>query len=145
MLPLHGQASHSDRKGSQCRTTAWVPINGSAIEHVPNRKTEKTHLRIVQVIQSLLVRGIRFLQVVHHQVAVAQAAPSLPVGRVQLQDVLKVLNCLGELFLGTEDAGDRVHGLDRPLIVTQRLFVGVHRAIQVAHQFSQVTCKEQSQ
>jgi hypothetical protein len=101
--------------------------------------TIATHFGVAKMVQSLLVGGICLLQVVHHQVTVTQATPGLTAGRIQLQDVLEVLNSLGELFLSAQDARDGVHGGDRPLIVTQSLLVSIHRAIKVAHQFGQAT------
>jgi hypothetical protein len=97
------------------------------------------------VVQSLLVGGIGFLQVIHHQVTVTQAAPGLTAGWIQLQDILEILDGLGELLLGAQDARDGVHGGDRPLVVAQSLFVRIHRTIEVTHQFSQATYKPHSQ
>ena len=93
------------------------------------------------MVQSLLVGGIGLLQVIHHQVTVAQATPGLAAGRVQFQDILKVLNGLGELLLGAQDARDGVHGRDGPLIVAQRLFIRIHSTVKVAHEFSQAAYK----
>jgi len=96
-----------------------------------------THLGIAQVIQSLLVGSISLLQIIHHQVTVAQATPGLAAGGIQFQDILKVLDGLGELLLGAQDARDGIHGGDGPLVVAQRLFIRVHSTVKVAHEFSQ--------
>lgn len=97
------------------------------------------------MVQGLLVGGICLLQVIHHQVTVTQATPGLTAGGIQLQDILEILDGLGKLFLGAQDARDGVHGRDRPLVVAQSLFVRIHRTIEVTHQFSQATYKPYSQ
>lgn len=99
------------------------------------------HLGIAQVIQSLLVGGIGLLQIIHHQVTMAQTTPGLAAGRVQFQDILKVLDGLGELLLGAQDARDGIHGRDGPLIVAQCLFIRIHGTVKVAHEFSQAAYK----
>lgn len=81
------------------------------------------------------------MQVIHHQMAVTQAAPGLSIGRIQLEDILQVLDRFGELLLGAKNARDGVHSGDRPLVVTQGLFVRSHGAIKISHQFSQAPFK----
>ena len=71
----------------------------------------------------------------------AQATPSLSTARIQLQDVLQILNGFRELFLCPEDARDGVHSWNRPLIVTQSLLISIHRTLQIAHQFGQASYK----
>lgn len=53
-------------------------------------------LWVAQVIQGLLVGCVGLLQVIHHQMAVTQAAPCLSIGGIQLENVLKVFNRFGE-------------------------------------------------
>lgn len=103
------------------------------------------YLRIAQVVESLLVRGVCLLQVIHHEMAVAQATPSLSIARIQLQNILQVLNRFGKLLFCSKDARDRVHCRDRPLIVTQGLLIGIHRSVQIAHQFSQAAYEQYCQ
>lgn len=60
-------------------------------------------LGVAQVVEGLLVRGVCLLQIIHHEMAVAQAAPSLTIARIQLQNILQVLNRFWELFFCPED------------------------------------------
>lgn len=96
------------------------------------------------MVQGLLVGGVCLLKVIHHQMAVSQAAPSFSTGWIQLQDILKILNGLGKLLLSAEDAGDGVHGRDGPLVVTQSLLIRIHSAIEIPHKFSQTAYKMRS-
>lgn len=93
------------------------------------------------MVQSLLVRGVGLLKVIHHQMTVSQAAPSFSAGWIQLQDILKILDGLGELLLSAEDARDGVHGRNGPLIVTQSLLIRIHSAIEIPHKLSQTAYK----
>jgi hypothetical protein len=94
-------------------------------------------LGIPEVIERLLVGSIRFLQVVHHKMAVAQTTPGFTACRVEFQNILKILDGLGELFLGPQDARDGIHGGDGPLVVAQGLFIRIHGALKIAEQLGQ--------
>jgi hypothetical protein len=71
--------------------------------------------------------------------AVAQATPSLPAAGIQLQNILEILNSFRELLLCPEDAGDGIHSWNRPLVVTQSLFISIHSTLQITHQFGQAS------
>lgn len=70
---------------------------------------------------------------------VAQATPRLSTVRVELQDILKVLNCLWEQLFCPKDTRDSIHGWNGPLVVPQSLFVSIHCTLQIAHQLSQAS------
>jgi hypothetical protein len=89
-------------------------------------------LRVSQVIQGLLVRRVSLLQVVHHQVTVAQTAPNISIISIKLEDVLKILDSLVELLLCPQDAADGIHGRNRSWIGTQCAFVRRHSFFQIA-------------
>lgn len=73
-----------------------------------------------------------------------QAAPGLSTACIQFQNILEIFNGLWKLFLCPEDTGDGIHGGNRPLVVAQGLFVGVHGSLQVAHEFGQATYRHAS-
>lgn len=102
------------------------------------------YLRVAQVVKSLLIRSVCLLQIIHHKVTVAQATPSLSAARVKLQNILQVLNRFGELFLCAKDTRDGVHSWNRPLVVTQSLFISIHSTFQIAHQFGQASYRAHS-
>ncbi len=66
-----------------------------------------------------------------------ETPPNLAIGAVDLEYALQVFNRLGKVFLGTQDDGDGVHGLDRTPVMTQRLLIGLDGAVEVAHQLRQ--------
>lgn len=89
------------------------------------------------MIQRLLVGGVCLLKILHHEVAVSQAAPDVAIGAIQLDNGLEVFHGARKVFLGAQDARNGRHGGDRELIVSQRLFVGVDGAVEVSHHFGQ--------
>ena len=54
----------------------------------------ETYLGVWEEIECLLVRGIGLLQVVLHEVAVAQCAPYFAILFLESQHTLKVFDCL---------------------------------------------------
>jgi hypothetical protein len=79
------------------------------------------------------------LQIIHHQMTVAQAAPGLPARRIQFQDILEILDGFSELFFRPQNTRDGVHRRNGPLVMSQCLFIRVHGTFEVAHQFRQTT------
>lgn len=61
-------------------------------------------LGIWQVIQSLLIRRICLLEVVHHEIAMTQTGPDLTIRGLYLEDRPQILDGSGELILGAQDA-----------------------------------------
>lgn len=90
---------------------------------------------VAQMVERLLVSRIRLLQFIHHQIAMAQAAPDITIVRIQVQNTLEVLDCFGKLLLGAKDTGNGVHGGDRVRVLTESIFIRSHSPIQVSHQF----------
>ena len=91
------------------------------------RASGERYLKILQVVQSLLVCGIGFLQVVQHEITVAcgesaiavlmrrpcgltQATPNLSVCRLDLDNGLQVIDSMGKLVFAAEDARHGLHG-----------------------------------
>lgn len=56
-----------------------------------------------QVVQGLLVGRVGLLQIVHHEVTMAQAAPDLSIRGLDDEDVPEVLDGGRELVLGAQD------------------------------------------
>lgn len=52
------------------------------------------YLWVGQVVQRLLVRPVGLLEVLHHEVAVAQCTPHLAVVGLDAEDACKVVDCL---------------------------------------------------
>lgn len=53
-----------------------------------------------------------------------ETAPDLAIVPVQLEDALEVLDGLGPLVGGAQDAAHAVHGLDGPRVGAQGVLVG---------------------
>lgn len=98
-----------------------------------------TNLWIAEVVEGLLVSRVRFLKIVNHKVAVAKVAPRIAICRVQLDDVLQILDGFGEGLAGAQDAGNCAHRGDGVLVVPEGMLVGSQGALRVAHELSQVS------
>lgn len=66
-----------------------------------------------------------------------ETAPDLSVVLLELEDALQVLDRLGKVLLGAQDAGDGIHGGNGPLIVAQSVLIGIRRPIEITHQLGQ--------
>lgn len=83
----------------------------------------------------MLVGRVGLLQIIHHEVAMAKAAPDVAIIVVDLEDCAQVLYSLRERVFGAQDACDTLHGWHRPLIVLERKLVALHGAVKVLHLF----------
>ena len=87
------------------------------------------------MVKRLLVGRVSLLEIVHHEVAVAETAPDVAIGRVNLKNGAQILYSLRERVLGAQDACDTLHSWYRPLVVLERELVALHGAVEVLHLF----------
>ena len=92
-------------------------------------------LGIGEVVEGLLVGRVGLLQIIQHEVAVAQTAPDLSVVRFALEDLVQVLDCIGEIVASAQDGGDGEHGGNGEFVEGENAFVGLNGAILIAHEF----------
>lgn len=95
------------------------------------------HVRIVQIVERPLVCGVRTLQVVHHEVAVAQETPGVSVLLVDVERSLVILGSLAELVSGSADVGDTSQRLGVHGSMAQRQLVQRVRLVQVTKRLGQ--------
>lgn len=96
-------------------------------------------LWVLEVDKSGLIRRIGILQVIHHEIAMAEAAPCLTVVRVELENPMQVVRRLGELLLCAQHQTDGIERPDRRWVVAQRLFIRVERIWQVSNCFGKAS------
>lgn len=99
-----------------------------------------SHLWVREVIQSLLVGAVCFLQIIHHQKAMTQVAPGLAIVWFAIQDLFQILHCLRILLFGSKDTRDGIQGLCRPFVMTKCLFISEEGSVEVAGKLIQRTC-----
>jgi uncharacterized membrane protein YeaQ/YmgE (transglycosylase-associated protein family) len=80
------------------------------------------------------------LQVVHHQIAVAEATPNVTIGLVDLENSAQVFDSCWEGIFGAQNTRDTLHSWHRPLVEFQGLFVALHGAVVVLHLLRERTC-----
>lgn len=69
------------------------------------------------------------------EVLLTKTAPDLAIGVLNAEDLSKVLNCIWELILRSQDTGNGKHSLYRLRIEEQGAFIGLRGALELAHQF----------
>jgi hypothetical protein len=91
------------------------------------------------MVQGLLVGRICLLQIIHHQVAMAEAAPNVAIGLVDFEDSAQVFDSCRKGILGAQNACDALHSRHRPLVELEGLFVALHGTVIVLHLLRQRT------
>ncbi len=67
------------------------------------------YLWVMKVIKRLLVGTVGLLKIVHHQVAVAEASPYLPIVWIELQNAIDVFHRSLVLLLVAKDSRNSRH------------------------------------
>lgn len=75
------------------------------------------------MIQSLLVSRVGLLQIIHHEVAVSEAAPCITIGRIYPKYRPEIIYRSRELIFRAQDAGNGDHGGDGVGVVMKGTFV----------------------
>ena len=108
----------------------------SVVENA-NAVPQLGHVGVVQVVERPLVCGVSSLQVVHHQVAVAQEPPGVAVFRVERQGLLVELSRLQKMVSRPVDVGQARQGVWVVGVVAQRRVVQQNGLFQVAERLGQ--------
>lgn len=123
--------------------------------------SRKTHMRVRHVVQRLLIRAVRLLQVVDHEEAMACGSGFVQLGALAARDKLrptestpdvaalwsdaddatKVFSCLLELFSRAVDGGDLGQGDDRVGVVPKGRLVSGDGAIILGDGFGGLACR----
>lgn len=67
-----------------------------------------------------------------------ETAPNITIVRINLENILQVLDGGGKLLHAPEDARDGLHSRDRPIVVAQGMVVALTSAVKVAHHLREV-------
>jgi hypothetical protein len=91
--PRHAPTIRTGHTGFQCHTKAWDPTRIISFT-TPLLRRRATHFGVRQPIERLLIRRIRLLQIIHHQVTVSQAPPDFPVLLGDVEHALVIVHGL---------------------------------------------------
>lgn len=94
---------------------------------------------VPEVVEGLLVGGVGFREVVHHEITVAKRAPDLAIATIEVEDAIEVVDGLGILLLCPQDTRNCIHGPYRVGVMLQRRLVRQHGSIQISNEFRQAS------
>lgn len=96
-------------------------------------------LWVREEIEGLLVGRVRLLKVILHEIAVTESAPYFAVVFSDVEDALKVLNCLGIVLLDPSNPCHLCKARETHRVMPKGIFVRVQGVLEVAHLLGDTT------